>query len=148
MFGKIVQLLGRTGETGFEVTYGIDCGADGRCQLSFGKIIFANLGPDATKTYIRGGYRVSETADGFKDILVFNDYLKKEENEEFLMVIIPYVENIIHTAKRIAGRYYDEAIFEMREGDTVEVSKSLEGEVETYMAVRAGNELFLVKKTR
>lgn len=150
MFGKVVQLLGNPGETGFNVTYGIDCGHDDRHQLSFGTIMFANLAlsPCSTKTYIRGGYKVKEKRDGFKDILVFSGHLQKEECEEILLVIVPQAQQMKSSAKRIAGRYYHEGILEMREGDTVEVSKSLEGEVETYMAVKAGNEMFLIKKTR
>ena len=63
-----------------------------------------------------------------------------------LFVIIPYATRIVSNSKKIAGIYSTEAILEMHEGDIVELSKGVG--FETYMAVRAGNELLLVKKTR
>jgi len=98
------------------------------------------------------GLSLDKQHDGFKDFLVNNlalkDGMPEEKNiEERLWVIIPYSSTIETTAQRIAGRYPEEAILEMKVGDTVKVNKA--GAVsEIYMAVQAGNELFLVKKNR
>lgn len=151
MFGKVVQLLGVPLEDGFEMVYGID-GVDFkhsvRHDLSFGEVTFGNMNPDVTKTYIYGGHLVKEKADGFKEVLIFNGELSEEDNEEYLLVIIPYAAQLKTEAKKIAGRYPHEAILEMYAGDTVEVSKSSNGSRDIYMAVQAGNEMFLIKKSR
>lgn len=151
MFGKVVQLLGIPLENGFEVIYGID-GIDFkhgvRYELSFGDITFGNINSDITKTYIYGGHLVKEKADGFKEVLIFNGELSEEDNEEYLLVIIPYATQLKTEAKKIAGRYPHEAILEMHAGDTVEVSKSANGSRDIYMAVQAENEMFLIKKSR
>ncbi len=151
MFGKVVQLLGVPAENRFEVSYGID-GVDFkhgiRHYLSFGEVTFGNMDPDVTKTYIYGGHLVNEKADGFKEVLIFNGELSEENKEEYLLVIIPFATQLKTDAKKIAGRYPYEAILEMYAGDTVEVSKSSTGSRDIYMAVQAGNEMFLIKKSR
>lgn len=106
------------------------------------------MNPDVTKTYIYGGHLVKEKADGFKEVLIFNGELSEEDKEEYLLVIIPDAIQLKTNSKRIAGRYHDEAILEMYAGDTVEVSKSFNGKGDVYMAVKAGNEMFLIKKSR
>lgn len=149
MVGKIVQLLGKK-NSGFEVVYGIDNNIiDNRYLLDFGEIVLGNNEPNATATYIYGGQIVEEQGDGYKKVVIFNKELPKEAIEDYLLVIIPYAAQLAKTGgTRIAGRYYYEAILEMRNGDTVEVSKSFSGEREIYMAVQAGNEMFLLKKNR
>lgn len=146
MFGKIVQLRGRKAQAGYEVVYGIDSSIDGRYGLAFGNISFGDV--SATTTYIYGGHTIEEKSDGYKNILIFNGELESNDIEEYLLVIIPYASQLKTSAKRIAGRYYYEAILEMHNGDTVEVSKNSVGKREVYMAVQAGNEIFLIKKER
>lgn len=150
MFGKVVQLLGIPLEDGFDTIYGIDGDSKHsvRHTLSFGEVTFENMNPDVTKTYIYGGHLVNEKADGFKEVLVFNGELSEEDNEEYLLVIIPNAIQLKTNSKKIAGRYPNEAILEMYVGDTVEVSKSSNGRRDVYMAVKAGNEMFLIKKSR
>lgn len=133
MFGKIVQIIEQDKHN--EVVYGIN-----DPYVDFATIHFGDA--DATKIYIKGGHLVKDKVDGFKDILIFNGNLDKDAIEEYLLVIIPYAKKIGSNLARIAGRYYTEAIFEMKESDTVTVND------QTFMAVRAGNELFLVKKYR
>lgn len=146
IFGRIARLLGKPLEEGFEVEYGIDYKQGNYHDFSFAEISFGNIDSSVSKTYICGGYMVKEKRDGFKEIVIFNGDLRADENENMLLVIIPYATRIVSESKRVAGRYPTEAILEMHEGDTVEVSKGLG--FETYMAVKAGNELLLVKKSR
>lgn len=153
MFGKVVQLLGKEFDNGFKVIYGIHTTVFKcvyRHNLNFAEIDYAYCSPEATRTYIRGGHHVKEKGDGFKKITVYNDFLEKDEKEEYLLVIIPFANYWKSNAKRIAGRYPQEAILEMRAGDTVEISKNYNGRenVYVYMVVEAGNELFLIQKTR
>ncbi len=155
MVGKIVRLEGISGKSGFEVLYGFDDMPTTRhipvkeFSTFLGSISFGNLNPDVSRTYIKGGHIITDRKDGFKDILIFNDNLSKEDNENYLLVIIPYATQLISTSKKLAGRYYSEAVLEMYPGDTVTVSKSLAKEDrEVFMVVQAGNELFLIKKTR
>lgn len=155
MFGKVVQLIGIPLEDEFKTIYGIDdidseidARYGTRNDLGFGRVSFAN--PDATKTYISGGHLVEDEGDGFKEVIIFNGELSKEDQEEYLLVIIPRVIGYLKTeAKRVAGRYiHQEGILEMHDGDTVEVSKGDEECTQIYMAVKAGNEMFLIKKSR
>ena len=152
MLGKIVQLLGVPLEDGFEIVEGVEF-----CKLGTADLRFAYL-----KLYsnpIKDNYRVTfcwelvldKQNDGFKDFYVNNLLLKgmpeDDEIEERLWVIIPWSSEIKTSAKKIAGRYPEEAILEMKAGDKVTVNK-VGGKPETYMAVQAGNELLLVKKNR
>lgn len=158
MLGKIVMLHGVPMEEGFRVDYGIERrNCFGVYDLVFAKLNFEACYPEKSlterKIYIRGGYEVIDERDGFKTIDIYGDddyILKKCQrfNEEYLFVIIPWAQNIVTNLKRIAGRYYYEAIYEMHAGDTIEVSKSSSGPREVYMAVQAGNEMFLIKKNR
>ena len=111
---------------------------------------FSNCAPDATGTYIRSGYWIKEKGDGFKEITVFNGDLEKNDKEEFLLVLIPWANYLKTTATKVAGRYPTQAILEMRAGDTLEVSSyhDAKQDVHVFMAVQAGNEMFLIKKTR
>lgn len=151
MFGKVVQLLENPLEDGFEIVYGID-GVDFkhsvRYELSFGEVTFENMNLDVTKTYIYGGYLVKKKTNGFKEVLIFNGELSEEDNEVYLLVIIPNAVQLKTNSKRITGRYPNEAILEMRAGDTVEVSKSSNGKRDVYIAVKVTNEMFLIKKSR
>lgn len=145
--GKIVRLHGIPLEDGFKVEYGIE----DRYQLGDIDLKFATLklqiGYQNFK-YIYG-YTITNEIDGFKDILINNcKEPKKEDVEEYLFVIIPYSVSIKTTARKIAGRQFHEAILEMHSGDTVTVTKGDEAIQEVYMAVQAGNEMFLVKKDR
>lgn len=149
MVGKIVQLVGKKLDSGFEITYGIDDHIiDNRYSLGFGEILLGNSTPNVTTTYIYGGYTIGEYGDGYKRVIIFNKELPEEAKEDTLLVVIPYSTIISTNAKKIAGRYYYEAILEMKNQDIVEVSKSLTGKTEIYMAVEAGNEMFLIKKER
>lgn len=157
MVGKIVRLEGIPGKSGFEVLYGFDDIPTARhipvkeFSTFLVSISFGNLDPDVSRTYIKGGHVITDRKDGFKDILIFNNNLSKEDNEDYLLVIIPYASQLISTSKKLAGRYYyySEAVLEMYPGDTVTVSKSFAKEDrEVFMVVQAGNELFLIKKTR
>lgn len=151
LFGKMVQVLPNPIEGGFRAVYGID-NVESKHQLrnalrlTFGNISFNNMSPNVTKTYICGGYTVKKTAKNFKEILIFNGDLSQEDNEEFLFVIIPYANKIKTKSKKIAGKYPQEAILEMHEGDTLELSKN--GKKDIFMAVKAGNEIFLIRKSR
>lgn len=149
MVGKVVQLLGKKND-GFKVVYGIDDNiVENRYLLNFGEIVLGNNKPNATATYIYGGHLVEEQEDGYKKVVIFNKELPKDAIEEYLLVVIPYAGQLVTLGgKRIAGRYYYEAILEMHKGDIVEVSKSFSGEREIYIAVQAGNEMFLIKKHR
>ena len=93
-------------------------------------------------------FTVKKEHDGYKDILVNNLLEPKEKDiEERLLVIIPHFTEFKTSCKKIAGRYPEEGIIEMKVGDTVTVNK-IGAKPETYMAVQAGNEMFLVKKNR
>lgn len=149
MFGKIVQLRGKEAQAGYEVVYGIkDCITLNRYSLSFGEIVLGNNIPNGTATYIHGGHIAKEYGEGYQKVMIFNGVLPKDGIEEYLLVIIPYASQLKTDSKRVAGRYYYEAILEMHNGDTVEVSKNSAGKREVYMAVQAGNEMFLIKKER
>ena len=153
MLGKIVQLMGIPLKDGFTVVEGVDFCKFGTADLRFATL---SLGHNPIKNDYHTTYcwefTVEKEHDGFKEILINNLSLvdcKPEEKiiEEKLWVIIPYSSTIETTAKKIAGRYPQEAILEMQVGDTVKVNKT--GAVaEIYMAVQAGNEMFLVKKNR
>lgn len=150
MFGKLVQLLTIPLSNEFETVYGIketDFQHSIRHELPFGIISFGNMDPKITKTYIKGGYLINEKKDQFKEILIFNGELSEKDNENYLLVIIPhgFIET---TSKKIAGRYPYESILEMHEGDILKISNSLNSTYHTYMAVKAGNEMFLIKKNR
>lgn len=150
MFGKIVQLRGIPLEEGFKVEYGMDFPWNGIADVRFATITLAGISPNpAHYTYIFG-YMLKKEPDGFKDFLI--QYAKKDlysekDVEDYLFVIIPHSTKIETTAEKIAGRYPEEAILEMHAGDTVKVNKG-GAEPENYMAVQAGNELFLIKKNR
>lgn len=153
MLGKIVQLLGVPMGDGFRVVEGVCF-----CELGIADLRFANLtlfyNPHKNDYKVKycWEFHLDKQHDGFKDFSVNNLALKdgmpkKRDIEERLWVIIPWSSEIKTTGKKIAGRYYNEAILEMKAGDTVTVNK-FGAEAETYMAVQAENELFLVKKNR
>ena len=150
MFGKIVQLRGIPLEDGFRVEYGIDFPWYLVADFGFATISLAGVNPaPAHYTYIFW-HIIDKENDGFKHFLI--QYAKKnmyseKDVEEYLFVIIPHSAKIETSAKKIAGRYPEEAILEMHAGDTVKVCKG-GADPETYMAVQAGNELFLIKKNR
>lgn len=153
MLGKIVQLLGVPLKNGFEVVEGVDFCRYGTADLGFAtlKSLYTPLKNNYKVTYC-WEFCLDKEHDGFKDFLVNNLALKEgmpeeKDIEEKLLVVIPYSSTIETTAKKIAGRYPHEAILEMKAEDTVKVSKG-DATPETYMAVQAGNELFLVKKNR
>ena len=153
MLGKIVQLLGIPMEDGFSVVEGVEFNTFGNVDLRFATLkSLYNPFKEEYKVIYCWGLSLDKQHDGFKDFLVNNLALKdgmpeETDVEERLWVIIPYSSIIETTAQRIAGRYPEEAILEMKAGDTVKVDKA--GAVpEIYMAVQAGNELFLVKKNR
>ena len=153
MLGKIVQLLGVPMEDGFRVVEGVDFCKYGTADLRFANLTtYHNPLKDNYKVTYCWGFSLDKQEDGFKDFSVNNLALKdgmpeEKDIEEILWVIIPYSYEIETTAKQIAGRYPEEAILEMKAGDTVVVNKA-GAEKETYMAVQAGNELFLIKKNR
>lgn len=149
MVGKIVQLIGSKIDSSFEVIYGMEHNIiANRCILNFAEILLGNNTPNATTTYIYGGHIVEEHGDGYKQVMIFNEELPKDAIEEYILLVIPYASQLVTNAKRVAGRYYYEGIFEMKEGDIVEISKDFTGKRQIYMVVKAGNELFLIKKNR
>lgn len=152
MLGKITELSGISSPDGFEVIYGIDVYEDGRRDLGFvslemGGEVFSNR---THVTYIIGYCLDDSEQESFKKYhigICEENQIPEEISEEYLFVIIQYSSGIETTCKRLAGRNPTEAILKMHEGDTVKVSKA-GGISETYMVVKAGNELFLVKKNR
>lgn len=144
-FGKVVRLLGIPCEENFEILYGFVPNGHGKYVLNMATI---SINPKFSHKYINGGIIVESKKDGFKDITICNGDLRKNDIEQALLVIIPHSTQIVTTAAKVAGRYPTEAILCMKSGDIVEVSKSTAGRKTVYMAVKAGNELFLVKKTR
>lgn len=148
MVGKIAQLIGNN-DNGFEVIYGIsDYIMINRYILGFAEILLGHSTDNETATYIYGGYLVEEKGDGYKQVIIFNKELPKDAVEEYILVIIPYAAQLKTNSKRIAGRYYYEGIFQMKEGETIEVSKDFTKKKDVYMVVKAENELFLIKKNR
>lgn len=153
MFGKLVTLTGVELSSDFNVCYGLPDELSKklkRYELAFANVEFSCGRPDATVTYIYSGHWVREKGDGFKEIMVFNGELERDDKEEYLLVIIPRANYLKTTATKIAGRYPNEAILEMRAGDTLEVSCWYDArqDVHVYVAVEVGNEMFLIKKTR
>ena len=153
MLGKIVQLRGDPMKDGFRVVEGVDFCVLGIADLRFATLVLGHnpMRNDYHLTYC-WEFTIEKEDDGFKEILVNNltivDCLPEENVvEERLLVIIPWSSEIKTTCKRIAGRYPEEAILEMKAGDTVTVNKG-GAKPEVYMAVQAGNELMLVKKNR
>lgn len=149
MLGKILQLRGIPLKDGFEVEDGICVCQGGTADFGFATITLKTIPEKAYSLYICS-VTIVDIADGFKKI--FFEPMEKEDipealSESYLLVIIPYASAIETTATKIAGRYPTEAILEMHSGDTVKVNKP-GAEPETYMAVRADNEMFLVKKNR
>ena len=144
-FGKIVRLIGIPCEENFETLYGLIPNGHGKYVFNMATL---SVNPKLSHKYINGGIIVESKQDGFKDITICNGDLRKEDVEQILLVIIPYSAQIVTTATKVAGRYPTEAILSMKSGDTVEVSKSVSSKKIIYMAVKAGNEMFLVKKTR
>ena len=150
--GKIAEISGIALENGFEVIYGIDVYEDGKRDLGFVSLVVARSFPKRTRVTYMYSYCLRKEQDLFKEYIIGTDkdptqLPNSELNEEYLWVIIPYSSGIETNAKRVAGRYPTEAVLEMRVGDTVEVRKA-GGTPENYMVVKAGNELFLVKKNR
>ena len=149
MLGKIVQILGVPMEDGFRVEEGINFCKYGTADVHFATLILGNnpLKNDYKVTHC-WEFTVEKEDDGFKEILV-NNLIEPEEKdiEERLLVIIPHFTEFKTSCKKIAGRYPEEGIIEMKVGDTVTVNK-IGAKPETYMAVQAGNEMFLVKKNR
>jgi len=147
MFGKIVQLRGIP----LEIEYGVTLRQD--CTVDFGPARLSAVGiSDVKKKCIYcGAYVISKLHDSFVDILlpVFDEkYLNPNVDiEDYLLVIIPYASDIKTTAVKIAGKYPTEAILEMHAGDTIKVCYAGVN-YGTYMAVQAGNEMFLIKKNR
>ena len=153
MIGKVVQLLEKEYDYGFNVVYGIHdlvCKNAFRHMLAFAEIQYSNRSLGSTRTYISKGYNVEDVNLNFKIITVFNGYLAPADKEEYLLVCIPQAQFINTTAKKIAGRDNKEAILEMRAGDTVELTRfSDRGKNKyVYIAVEAQNEMFLIEKTR
>jgi len=150
MLGKIVQLRGILSKDSFEVKYGINVRKDGTADLEFATIQLYNMeSEEVNSPYICGTITVNETK-GLKYIFlksIEEKYIKEDDIEDYLFVIIPYASVIETTACKIAGRYPKEAILKMYSGETVKVKK-VGAKPETYMAVQAGNEMFLIKKNR
>ena len=151
MLGKIVELSGIKSQDGFEVIDGLEMYEDGRIDFSFGSIVSAEVHKKGTRiTYIYS-YCLRKEQDLKKEYVVSTDSDPNEKpsselEEDFLWVFIPYSSGIETKAKKVAGIYSTEAILEMKVGETVTVKKA--DAFETYLVVKAGNELFLVKKTR
>ena len=143
-FGKIVRILGVPLEDDLDIVYGLDTP---HYQLDFAHICM----PLGGNMYFKAEPHISKTSDGRKEIYLFGSEcrtLEQKDIEDTLLVIIPYANQLCTSAEKIAGRYPTEAVLLLHAGDTVELSKSAKGKRTVYMAVQAGNELFLVKKNR
>ena len=153
MLGKIVQLLGVPMEDGFRVVEGVEFCVYGIADLRFATLIsYENPRKNNYTVTYCWGFNLHKQHDGFKDFLVNNCALKngmpeEKDIEERLLVIIPHFTEFKTKCKKLAGRYPEEGIIEMKVGDTVTVNK-IGAKPETYMAVQAGNEMFLVKKKK
>ncbi|MCI9177428.1 MAG: hypothetical protein HFJ28_02370 [Clostridia bacterium] len=166
MFGKIVQLIGNPQDKSLnrslDIVYGITPNQANRIPLNFGEIVlsarpsesqFALFGKDfilsKIYTYIYGGHSITDKGDGFKEIAIFNGLLSVHDVEKYLLVVIPHAPfDFSTTGKKIAGRYPYEGIIELRAGDAIRALRNAYGEFDVFMAVQAGNELFLLKKGR
>ena len=153
MLGKIVMLHGIPMEEGYRVDYGIECNRFGIKDFVFVTFHYEYGSNYARKTYIRGGHHIENERDGFKKITLFGKDSEvfadcKDEKEDYLMVIIPKSMYIASKAEKVAGRYPDEGVWVMVEGESIEVSKGAGAPKETYMVVRGGKDLFLVKLSR
>ena len=166
MFGKILQLVDNPQDTSLNrslnIVYGITPNEVNRFPLNFGEIVlgakpsksqFNLLGKDFVLsrifTYIYGGHSITDKGDGFKEITIFNGLLSVHDVEKYLLVVIPHAPfEFSTTGKKIAGRYPYEGIVELHNGDTICVLCNSYGVYDTFMAVQAGNELFLIKKER
>ena len=153
MLGKIVQLLGIPVKDGFRVEEGVEFCRFGTANMGFATLTLGyNPHESNFKVKYCWDFSVIEEQDLYKEILVNNLGLVEDKPkvnciEETLWVIIPYAAEIKTKSKKIAGRYPQEALLEMKVGDTVTVNKA-GGNPEIYMAVQAKNEMFLVKKNR
>lgn len=155
--GKLVQVVKKPLSDEFETIYGMECGNTGRCLLDFAEVMFNDASGLSPTCYIQhAGYEVLSGDDNFKQILIYNGRVLEEDEESYLLVVVPFgLHGFSSTAKRIAGRYPYEAILEMHEGDILEVTPFHCGKVgksfipsQKFVATRAFNEMFLVKKTR
>ena len=146
-FGKIVILQGIAEHKGFKI---VPCGkymTDGRQTIGFGHISLYCRNTGTSRTYIKGGFAVSP--DPAEQVIsVFNGNLEKDDVETYLLVIVTNALWLKTDAERVAGAYENEGAFVMCEGETIEVCKDTRGKSETFMVVRAGNELGLFKKNR
>ena len=153
MLGKIVELRGITMEDGFEVYGGPDLLKNGSCLLDFATLTLSETPKENNDHAIYCyGLEIKNEHDGFKEILINNNGLadnkpEKDFEEDRIWVIVRNPADVRTTAKRVAGRYYYEGIFEMKRGDFIKINK-VGAEPELYMAVNAGHEMFLIKRTR
>ena len=155
MLGKITVLHKKPNESCFQVDYGIPNNRIGILDYEFVVFNFEHDSDYLRKTYVRGGHHIENTRNDIKKIILKGSDLEvitncEDEKEDYLMVIIPKAWHISSKAEKVAGRYPDEGVFVMLEGETItiEASKELGAPSETYMVARAGKELFLVKLNR
>lgn len=139
--GKVVRILGLPLDDSFELLYGLEAS---QYELNFASVCRLK---GQNPIYFKKVY-IDKKEDMKKEISIFDIQPDEVSIEDTLLVIIPYAGQLVSSAEKIAGRYPTEGIFVMHAGDTVEVSKSCWGHRIVYMAVQAGNELFLVKKNR
>ena len=145
--GKIVILQGIAEHEGFKI---IPCGkymTGGRNKIGFGHISLYCRNDWTTMDYIKGGFAVSP-GEAEQEIVIFNGELEKDDIETYLLVVVSNALWLKTDAERVAGKYENEGAFAMHEGETIEVCKDTRGISETFMVVRAGNELGLFKKNR
>ena len=153
MLGKIIQLKNQIYEDGFKVIDGLEFSAFGNADFRFAILsVGCTLLRENQHVVYCWDIITKQDIYGYKDFLVnaYKPYGQKPEaefKEEVLWVLVPYAPLIKTEAEKIAGRYPEEGIFKMHVGDTIVLQKK-EGIPETYMAVRAGNEMVLVKKNR
>ena len=153
MLGKIVQLLSRPMQDGFKVYEGVEFKSDGTFyDFPFAELSLMDIPKKPFHPTYCSGLELVEEFDGFKKFKVNNcGYAdtKPEKGlfEDRIWVIVPYSKEINTTAKKIAGRYPTEGLFEMKTGDVIKVCKA-GAEPEFYMAAQVGFEMFLIKRTR
>jgi len=152
MLGKIVMLKGIPLEDGFKVYEGVEFKEGKFCEFAFAELTLLELPKKSYQPTYCWGIEQKESTDGHNKFLVNNLGLsdnkpEKDFAEDRIWVIIPHAAAINTTAKKIAGRNPCYGIFEMKRGDFIKVKKA-GAKAELYMAVNAGNEMFLIKRTR
>ena len=142
--GKICRLMQKTGSE-FDVVYWFGVNSQNLYSFNFGTIRFSK-DTDKPKTYI-SGISVHEQFDSYFNIIVEPADYNLNDNEAYLLVIIPDAWNIKASKHRIAGRYFSEAVFILEAGDTLEASTGPVADTVHYVVEKKNHELYLTKQS-